>query len=160
MLKGKKKLIILTSICVIAVAAAAAALSVYMAGKNTEPAPQPVAEAEATPEPVPTPEITPVPTKDPNEGKVKSALTGEYISKKSSAVAKSATLKQAPKSTLEQNLAHDSANQWYTASRPLKAAPKLSDFSPGQTVKLKPAPGIKQALKQPIITNAKQKHVI
>lgn len=82
MLKGKKKLIILTSICVIAVAAAAAALSVYMAGKNTEPAPQPVAEVEATPEPAPTPEITPVPTKDPNEGKVKSALTGEYISKK------------------------------------------------------------------------------
>ena len=80
MLKGKKKLIILTSICVVAVAAAAAALSVYVARKNTEPAPQPV--VEVTPEPVPTPEITPVPTKDPNEGKVRSALTGEYISKK------------------------------------------------------------------------------
>ena len=36
----------------------------------------------------------------------------------------------------------DAANQWYAASRPLKAAPKLSDFSPGQTVKLKPAPSM------------------
>ena len=79
MLKGKKKLILLTSMCVIAVAAVAA-ISVYLTRKDTEPVPQPV--AQATPEPVPTPEITPVPTKDPNEGKVKSALTGEYISKK------------------------------------------------------------------------------
>lgn len=79
MLKGKKKLIFLTSMCVIAVAAVAA-ISVYLTRKDTEPVPQPV--AQATPEPVPTPEITPVPTKDPNEGKVKSALTGEYISKK------------------------------------------------------------------------------
>lgn len=63
-------------------------------------------------------------------------------------------------STIEQSLAHGSANQWYTASRPLKAAPKLSDFSPGQTVKLKPAPSMRQALKQPLITNHKQKHVI
>lgn len=63
-------------------------------------------------------------------------------------------------SAIEQSLAHGSANQWYTASRPLKAAPKLSDFSPGQTVKLKPAPSMRQALKQPIITNHKQKHVI
>ncbi len=99
------------------------------------------------------------PVMTPSEPR-KSSITKTASTKKSSAVAKSATLKQAPKSTLEQNLAHDSANQWYTASRPLKAAPKLSDFSPGQTVKLKPAPGIKQALKQPIITNAKQKHVI
>lgn len=70
------------------------------------------------------------------------------------------TTAASPKSTLEQSLEHGSANQWYTASRPLKAAPKLSDFSPGQTVKLKPAPSMKQALKQPILTNNKQKHVI
>lgn len=31
------------------------------------------------------------------------------------------------------------ANQWYASSQPIKAAPKLSDFAPGQTVKLKPA---------------------
>lgn len=43
--------------------------------------------------------------------------------------------------------AQDSANQWYTASRPLKAAPKLSKLSPGQTVKLKPAPNIRQAVR-------------
>lgn len=79
MLKGKKKLILLTSMCVIAVAAVAA-ISVYLTRKDPEPVQQPV--AEATPEPVPTPEITPVPTKDPHEGKVKSTLTGEYISKK------------------------------------------------------------------------------
>jgi cell division transport system ATP-binding protein len=42
--------------------------------------------------------------------------------------------------------ARDSANQWYTASKPLKAAPKLSNLSLGQTVKLKPAPSIKQAV--------------
>ncbi len=41
----------------------------------------------------------------------------------------------------------DSANQWYTASKPLKAAPKLSKLSPAQTVKLKPAPNIHQAIK-------------
>lgn len=41
----------------------------------------------------------------------------------------------------------DSANQWYTASKPLKAAPKLSKLSPAQTVKLKPAPNIHQTIK-------------
>ncbi len=35
-----------------------------------------------------------------------------------------------------------SANQWYTANKPLRAAPKLSSLSLGQTVKLKPAPGL------------------
>ncbi len=46
--------------------------------------------------------------------------------------------------------AHDSANQWYTAGKPLKAAPKLSKLSLGQTVKLKPAPSIKQVVKRPL----------
>lgn len=44
-------------------------------------------------------------------------------------------------------LAQDSANQWYTASKPLKSAPKLSKLQPGQTVKLKPAPSLKQAIR-------------
>lgn len=56
-------------------------------------------------------------------------------------------------------LAHDSANQWYTASKPLRAAPKLSSLSPGQTVKLKPAPSIHQAIKAQL-PKPKAKHVI
>jgi len=44
-------------------------------------------------------------------------------------------------------LEHDSANQWYTASKPLRSAPKLSKLSPGQTVKLKPAPTLKSSIK-------------
>ncbi len=46
--------------------------------------------------------------------------------------------------------ARDSANQWYAASKPLRAAPKLSKLSAGQTVKLKPAPSIKQIAKAPL----------
>ncbi len=53
----------------------------------------------------------------------------------------------------------DSANQWYAASKPLKAAPKLSRLSAGQTVKLKPAPSIKQVIKRPI-NKTKQKRVL
>ncbi len=57
--------------------------------------------------------------------------------------------------------AHDSANQWYTASHPLKAAPRLSDFSLGQTVKLKPAPSMMQAVRpQPTSSRVRQKRVI
>lgn len=58
--------------------------------------------------------------------------------------------------------AHDSANQWYNAGKPLRAAPKLSKLSPGQTVKLKPAPSIKQVVKKsanPVI-KSKRKRVI
>lgn len=57
--------------------------------------------------------------------------------------------------------AQDSANQWYTASKPLKAAPKLSNLSLGQTVKLKPAPSIKQAVaNRSNLPKSKQKRVI
>lgn len=57
--------------------------------------------------------------------------------------------------------ARDSANQWYTASKPLKAAPKLSNLSLGQTVKLKPAPSIKQAVaNRKNLPKNKQKRVI
>lgn len=51
-----------------------------------------------------------------------------------------------------------SANQWYTANKPLRAAPKLSSLSLGQTVKLKPAPGLTA---QPnMMPRIKQKRVI
>lgn len=55
--------------------------------------------------------------------------------------------------------ARDSANQWYAAGKPLKAAPKLSTLSPSQTVKLKPAPSIKQINKRPL-GRPKQKRVV
>lgn len=78
----------------------------------------------------------------------------------------SKTASRAPSSkpvtkTPARKLAQDSANQWYAASRPLKAAPKLSDFSSGQTVKLKPAPSISRAVKsQPVTPKIKSKQVI
>lgn len=66
-------------------------------------------------------------------------------------------LKSSPKSTSKpapkiikktaKPLERDSANQWYTASKPLRSAPKLSNLSPGQTVKLKPAPTLKSSIK-------------
>lgn len=63
--------------------------------------------------------------------------------------------------TPTKKLAQDSANQWYAASRPLKAAPKLSDFSLGQTVKLKPAPSISRTIKEQSMTpKVKTKRVI
>lgn len=55
--------------------------------------------------------------------------------------------------------ARDSANQWYAAGKPLKAAPKLSKLTSGQTVKLKPAPSIKQVVKRPL-NKTKQKRVV
>lgn len=56
--------------------------------------------------------------------------------------------------------ARDSANQWYAASKPLRAAPKLSKLASGQTVKLKPAPSIKQAIKHPINNKPRAKRVV
>ena len=55
--------------------------------------------------------------------------------------------------------ARDSANQRYAAGKPLKAAPKLSKLTSGQTVKLKPAPSIKQVIKRPL-NKTKQKRVV
>lgn len=57
-------------------------------------------------------------------------------------------------------LDRDAANQWYTASRPLKAAPKLSDFGPGQTVKLKPAPSMAAKKPKPTAPRTKTKKII
>lgn len=56
--------------------------------------------------------------------------------------------------------ARDSANQWYAASKPLKAAPKLSRLSAGQTVKLKPAPSIRQLAKHPLTNKPQPKRVV
>jgi len=56
--------------------------------------------------------------------------------------------------------ARDSANQWYAASKPLKAAPKLSRLSAGQTVKLKPAPSIRQLAKRPLTNKPQPKRVV
>lgn len=58
--------------------------------------------------------------------------------------------------------ARDSANQWYAASKPLRSAPKLSKLNAGQTIKLKPAPSLKQVVKKQTeaISRSKQKRVI
>ncbi len=77
--------------------------------------------------------------------------------------AKTITSKTAVKPTQSSKPAkkydRDSANQWYAASKPLKAAPKLSNLGPGQTVKLKPAPSLRQAIR-PLPKSPKSKQVI
>jgi len=65
-----------------------------------------------------------------------------------------------PKKAPAKKLAQDSANQWYAASRPLKAAPKLSDFSLGQTVKLRPAPSMTKLNHPKSVTRTPTKRVI
>lgn len=50
----------------------------------------------------------------------------------------------------------DSANQWYTASQPLRTAPKLSNLTLGQTVQLRPAPSsLTRQTSQPHLTRKK-----
>ncbi len=58
----------------------------------------------------------------------------------------------------QKDLRPGSANQWYTANKPLRAAPKLSSLSLGQTVKLKPAPGLTSSAN--IMPKNRQKRVI
>lgn len=60
--------------------------------------------------------------------------------------------------TAQKQFRPGSANQWYTANKPLRAAPKLSSLSLGQTVKLKPAPGLTD--KAPILPKNQAKRVV
>lgn len=92
--------------------------------------------------------------------KVAKGSTTSKVAEKS-ATTKSTTKKAAAtKKTATKKLAQDSANQWYAASRPLKAAPKLSDFSLGQTVKLRPAPSMSKLNKpKPVATTATKRVV-
>lgn len=84
----------------------------------------------------------------------------QKVANKPAPKAKSTPTPQKP-TTPPKKYAQDSANQWYTASKPLKAAPKLSNLSLGQTVKLKPAPSIKQAVaNRNNLPKSKQKRVI
>ena len=96
--------------------------------------------------------------------------TGKPVSKKPAA-AKAPTNKSTAKTpatpkTPTKKYAQDSANQWYAAGKPLRSAPKLSKLSAGQTVKLKPAPSIKQMIKRPSSSNSsnpnkpKQKRIV
>lgn len=81
----------------------------------------------------------------------KSSTTAKTKTTKSTSTTAAAKTKTATKTNTKYT--PGSANEWYTASRPLKAAPKLSDFGLGQTVKLKPAPSMSQiAAKRPNIT--------
>lgn len=109
--------------------------------------------------------VNPHNAKSPTEASVKIAhptrrKPASTTTKKTSTAAKAKTTKSvattsktkaAPK--VDTKYAPGSANEWYTASRPLKAAPKLRDFSLGQTVKLKPAPSMSQVTaKRPSVT--------
>lgn len=77
---------------------------------------------------------------------------------KTAAPAKKSAAPKKP-ATPPKKLERDSANQWYAASKPLKAAPKLSRLSPSQIPKLKPAPSIKQVIKRPLNKPNKQKRI-
>lgn len=99
----------------------------------------------------------------PQASKHTTALSGvrptTKTSKKTTTVSKKPTPAKPAKPTPTKKYERDSANQWYAAGKPLKAAPKLSKLSPGQTVKLKPAPSIKQVVKRPL-GKPKQKRVV
>lgn len=84
------------------------------------------------------------------------ADTKTSASTKTSNQPKKTTVKKSP----SKKLAQDSANQWYAASRPLKAAPKLSDFSLGQTVKLRPAPSMSKLNHPKSVTQTPAKRVV
>lgn len=80
---------------------------------------------------------------------------------KTAKIAPKAPAKPKKTATPPRVYAQDSANQWYTASRPLKTAPKLSDLGLGRTVKLRSAPSSKQATeKLSTINKTKAKRVI
>ncbi len=121
-----------------------------------------------TSKPIGTPSQT-TPTSRSRKSRISQATTEESLkilhpaSKKSTNTTKT-TQKTAGKTPAPaKKLDRDAANQWYTASRPLKAAPKLSDFGLGQTVKLKPAPSMSQTVKRKpanTTTKVKQKRVI
>lgn len=98
-MKGNtKKIIIAASICVIAaLIAGAAILALY--SKNKEGGEPQASAPPAASTPAPTPE----PTRDPNEGKVRSVLTGEYISKK--------TAKQRPFAVIINNIEYANIHQ-------------------------------------------------
>ena len=89
----------------------------------------------------------------------KSASTPKPTTAKSATKAHSQSATHTPQPA-GKSLAQDSANQWYRASRPLKSAPKLSDFNLGQTIKLKPAPSMMQATRPTPPRKTKQKQVI
>lgn len=88
---------------------------------------------------------------------------GKAAAPKSSTASATGTKKSSTATTRKtpaKKLAQDSANQWYAASRPLKAAPKLSDFSLGQTVKLRPAPSMSRLNRSKPVTRTQTKRVV
>ena len=88
---------------------------------------------------------------------------GKAAAPKSSTASATGTKKSSTATTRKtpaKKLAQDSANQWYAASRPLKAAPKLSDFSLGQTVKLRPAPSMSKLNRSKPVTRTQTKRVV
>lgn len=94
-----------------------------------------------------------------NSAGAKTKTRSKVAATSSTATKKTEAKKPAKKSTAPR-FAQDSANQWYTASRPLKSAPKLSDLGLSQTVKLKPAPSTQKIHKRPLSNKTKAKRVI
>lgn len=104
MKKNKTKIVVITSICVLIVVAAVCICFWFFGkkdGQDAVPVPAQTPAAEVTPEPVPEP------TKDPNAGKVRSVLTGEYISKK--------TAKQRPFAVIINNIEYANLHQQGTS---------------------------------------------
>lgn len=100
----RKKIIFVTSVCVIVAALSAVCIAVaFRAGSRADDVAQETPFATPVPTPEPTPEPTPVPTEDPNAGKVRSVLTGEYISKK--------TAKQRPFAVMINNIEYANLRQ-------------------------------------------------
>lgn len=101
--KNKKMIIAVSvSVFVLAVVTTFCIWSFVLGDKSGETQDMPqTAEAEATPEP------TPEPTPDPNAGKVRSVLTGEYISKK--------TAKQRPFAVIINNIEYANQHQQGTS---------------------------------------------
>lgn len=97
---NKKKLILVTSICVAAVAVVVGILIFLgVQGRREER----TVQVQPTATVAPTPEPTLEPTKDPHAGKVKSTLTGEYISKK--------TAKERPFAVIINNIEYANQHQ-------------------------------------------------
>ncbi len=90
--------------------------------------------------------------------KAKQLQQMQQVRQRMQALQREQQLRQAQRLAQTQQLRPGMANQWYTANKPLRAAPKLSSLSLGQTVKLKPAPGLTN--QPPIIPKPRAKRVI
>ncbi len=100
----QKKVIILTSLCVLVVAVVCGVL-IWVSGKKSGQ--EPIVQEEQAPQETAEPTPEPTPTVNPHEGKVKSVLTGKYISKK--------VAKQRPFAVIINNIGYANQHQQGTS---------------------------------------------